>query len=80
MTLEQAQAQLDAWLAASLALAGGKEHEVAGRRIRFEDGAEVREQIAFWQRQVGALSAAATGATYGSARYVVADFSDPGVR
>ena len=72
MTLQQAQAQLDAWMAASLALASGKQHQIGDRLIRFEDGAEVRQQIAYWQRQVSALS----NTTYGSARYVVADFSD----
>lgn len=76
MTLTQAQAQLDAWLAASLALASGKEHTIGDRRIRFEDGAEVREQIAMWQRQVNALTAAASGAPRGSAGYSLADFRD----
>jgi len=77
MTLQQAQAQLDAWLGASLALAAGKEHEIADRRIRLEDGPEVRAQIAFWQRQVAGLTAAAAGATGGTSGYALADFSDP---
>lgn len=75
MTLQQAQAQLDAWLGASLALASGKEHSIGDRRLRFEDGAEVRAQIAFWQSRVNALTAAAAGVSSGSARYAVADFS-----
>jgi hypothetical protein len=75
MTLAEAQAQLDAWLGASLALAGGKEHVIADRRIRFEDGPEVREQISFWQRQVNALTAAAAAAPRGSSGYSLADFS-----
>ncbi len=76
ITLEQAQAQLAAWLAASLALASGKEHEVAGRRIRFEDSREVREQVAFWERRVAALEAQAVGATRASSGYALADFSE----
>ena len=76
MTLTQAQAQLDAWLAASIALASGKEHTIGDRRIRFEDGAEVREQIAMWQRQVNALTAAAAGSPRGSSSYSLADFRD----
>jgi hypothetical protein len=70
MTLVQAQAQLDAWLAASLAIAKGKEHSIGDRRIRFEDGAEVRAQIAFWTRKVNDLSSGSRGSGI-----VLADFS-----
>ena len=75
MTLAQAQAQLDAWLAASLALAAGKEHSIDDRRIRLEEGAEVRAQIAFWQRKVGELTQQAAGVPAGSASYALASFS-----
>lgn len=76
MTLTQAQAQLDAWLAANLALAAGKEHAVGDRRIRFEDGPEVRAQITYWQGRVNMLTAQAAGVRAGSSGYAVADFSD----
>lgn len=76
MTLQQAQAQLDAWLAASLALAGGQEHQIGDRRIRLADGPEVREQVAHWTRVVNQLSAQAAGASRGSAGYAVANFAD----
>ena len=72
MTVTQAQAQLDAWLAASLAIAKGKEHSIGDRRIRFEDAAEVRNMIAFWQSKVNSLTAKATGRSGG---IVLADFS-----
>jgi hypothetical protein len=75
MTLQQAQAQLDAWLGASLALAAGKEHEIADRRIRLEDGPEVRAQIAFWQRKLNELTQQAAGVPAGSAGYALASFS-----
>lgn len=75
MTLAQAQAQLDAWLAASLAIAGSKEYQIGDRRLRREDGAEVRQQIAFWESRVNALTAQAAGVRGGSGRYAVADFS-----
>lgn len=75
MTLSEAQAQLAAWEAASLALAGGKEHAIGDRRIRLEDGPEVRAMLGHWQAQVNALTAAAAGAAGGSTRYAVADFS-----
>ena len=75
MTLTEAQAQLAAWEAASLALAGGKEHSIGDRRIRLEDGPEVRAMIGFWQSRVNALTAAASGVPAGSGGYAVADFS-----
>jgi hypothetical protein len=76
INLTQAQAQLDAWLGASLALAAGKEHQIADRRIRLEDGPEVRAQISFWQRQVSTLTAVAAGASGGSSSYALASFAD----
>jgi hypothetical protein len=76
MTLAQAQAQLEAWCAASLALASGKEHSIADRRIRLEDGPEVRAQIGFWQRKVNELTSQAAGVPAGSASYALASFSD----
>lgn len=74
MTLEQAQQQLDAWVAASLAVAKGKEHEVRNRRLRLEDGQEIREQIAFWEGKVRALQAQSAGVS--GTGYSVAKFVD----
>lgn len=76
MTLQQAQAQLDAWLAASLAVASGKDHSIGDHRIGLESGAEIRAQIAFWTSRVNQLTAIAAGASPGSGRYSVADFSE----
>ena len=41
ITLAQAQAQLDAWLAASLATATGQAYEIAGRRLTRANAAEI---------------------------------------
>jgi hypothetical protein len=73
MTPEDAQAQLDAWLAASLAVSRGLTHRIGDRQVTFEQGAEIRAQIAFWQSRVNAIAAAAAG---GTGAYAVADFSD----
>lgn len=75
MTLIQAQAQLDAWLAASLAVSKGVTHRIGDRQVTFEQGAEIRNMIGYWQGRVNALTASAAGRT-GTASYAVADFSD----
>jgi hypothetical protein len=76
MTLAQAQAQLDAWLAASIAVAAGKEHRIGDRAVRFEDGSEIRAQIVFWQGRVNALTATAAGYSGRMSSIALADFSD----
>lgn len=61
ITLVQAQAQLDAWLAASLAVAQGQSYEIAGRRLARADAAEVTRNVQYWQQQVTLLTRAAAG-------------------
>jgi hypothetical protein len=65
ITLEQAQAQLDAWLAASTAVAGNQEYEIetgnGRRRLKRADAAAIREQIDYWQKKVDQLTTAAAG-------------------
>lgn len=58
ITLQQARAQLDAWMAASAATATGQEYAIGTRKLRRADAAEIRQQIIFWQGQVAKLSAA----------------------
>lgn len=74
ITLEQAQAQLTTWLAASTAVAGNQEYEIdtgnGRRRLRRADAAEIREQVKFWDAQVKALTPAAAGGRR-RMRYVV---------
>lgn len=54
-TLEQAQAQLDAWMAASLAATAGQTYEIAGRRLTRQNAAEILQQIEYWSREVDLL-------------------------
>lgn len=51
-TLDQAQAQLNAWLQASLAAASNKAYEIAGRRLTRQDAAEIQRQVEYWSSQV----------------------------
>ncbi len=61
ITLAQAQAQLDAWLAASLAVASNQEYEIAGRRWKRADAAAIGVNVDKWQRTVDRLTAGGTG-------------------
>ena len=56
MTLTEAQQHLQVWLAADLSLAEGKELRIGSRTLTRVDAAEVKERIAFWQREVNRLS------------------------
>lgn len=71
ITLAQAQAQLDAWMAASSAVATGQEYEIdtgnGRRRLKRADADAIRAQIVFWDSQVKRLAATRTSRT----RYVV---------
>ena len=61
ITLAQAQAQLDAWLAASLATATGQAYEIAGRRLTRANAAEITANIDTWNARVITLSLRASG-------------------
>lgn len=72
-TLTQAQAQLDAWLAASLAVAASQSYEIdtgnGRRKLTRANAIEIVTQIKFWKQQVEALTPAASGRR--RTRYVV---------
>jgi hypothetical protein len=74
ITLEQAQAQLALWLAASSALASGQSYSIdtAGvrRQLTRVDAAEVRTSIDYWQRKVTELASIGAGGRR-RIRYVV---------
>jgi len=59
-TLAEAQAHLDAWLAADLALASGQSASVGGVALTRADASSVAKSIAFWRREVEQLTAVRT--------------------
>lgn len=69
ITLAQAQTQLDAWLAASAAVATGQEYVIGDRRLKRADAGQIQQQIQYWNGQVQQLSARASG--YGRTRTIV---------
>ncbi len=56
ITVTQAEAQLDAWIAASLAVASNQSYSIGGRSLTRADAGEIREQIEFWDAKVRSLS------------------------
>jgi hypothetical protein len=74
ITLEQAQAQLDSWMAASTAVTRGQAYEIEDggmrRSLKRADAVEIRQQICFWDDKVKQLTSAAAGGRRRT-RYVV---------
>lgn len=53
ITLAQAQAHLDAWLAADLRLASGQSYTVEGRSV---SRSETERKVIYWEKKVDKLS------------------------
>jgi hypothetical protein len=56
ITLEQAQQQLDTWMAASLKVASGQAYEIEGRKMTRANLAEIQSSITFWDAKVKSLT------------------------
>lgn len=69
ITLANAQAQLDLWLAADAAVASGQSYSIKDRSLSRTDAAEITQKIEYWNGWVQKLSRAARGR--GRTRYVV---------
>lgn len=61
MTVTTAQAHLDAWLAADLAVAQGQAYQIAGRSLTRANAAWIQKYINYWQGVVNALTAEDAG-------------------
>ncbi len=70
ITVAQAQSQLDAWLAASSAVARSQSYEIEGRKLTRADAGEIRRQINYWE---GKLHAARNGGRRMRVGYGVAE-------
>ncbi|RWC47965.1 MAG: hypothetical protein EOS55_13960 [Mesorhizobium sp.] len=71
ITLADAQAQLQLWLAASTKVAAKQSYSIAGRSLTLADLADINQQIKFWDDKVKLLSRAASGGR--RVRYVVGE-------
>jgi hypothetical protein len=56
ITLDQAQQQLDTWLAASMAVSKGQAYELEGRKMTRANLAEIQQAITFWDAKVKSLT------------------------
>lgn len=61
ITLAQAQAQLDAYLAAETAVLSGQSYEIAGRKLTRANLDLIQKGIETWNNRVITLSARASG-------------------
>ena len=76
ITLEHAEAQLAAWLLASLNVAQSQSYEIdtgnGRRKLQRADAAEIRQQIKYWQTQVNTLTPNSAGGRRGPT-YMIPD-------
>jgi hypothetical protein len=56
LDLATAQAHLDAWLAADLAVSKGQSYAIGTRSLTRANAAEIRTQIEYWKAHVNALT------------------------
>lgn len=65
ITVDQAQAQLDAWLAASTAIAASQSYTITvegnTRTLTRANASEIVKMIAFWEAKVASLTRSASG-------------------
>lgn len=68
ITLTQAQAQLDAWMAAGLAVAQAQSYQIGERQLTRANASEIRKNIDYWSAKVSVLTAQQAGGAGRSGR------------
>lgn len=61
ITLQQAQAALDAWVNADIAVSKGQSYTIAGRSLNRANATEITNKLTYWSRQVERLSSGGNG-------------------
>lgn len=61
ISAQQAQTQLDAYLAAEIAALKGQSYEIAGRKLTRANLKEIRDGIEYWSLRLRDLSSRASG-------------------
>ena len=61
ITLAQAQAQLNAYLAAETAVLSGQSYEIAGRKLQRANLGEIQAGVALWNDRVVSLTLRGAG-------------------
>lgn len=65
ISLAQAQASLDLWLAADAAVASSQSYEIAGRKLSRADAGEITRKIDYWNAKVVLLTRQGQGRSRG---------------
>jgi len=60
ITLAQAQAQLDIWLEADMAVSKKQSYRIGDRQLAFANAAEITAKVEYWNSKVMQLSASAS--------------------
>lgn len=68
-TVAECQTQLDAWKAASIAVANNQSYSIKDRSLTRANASEIRQMIDYWSNQLALATRAGTGR--GRTRYVV---------
>lgn len=71
ITQEIAQAHLDAWIAADLAVAQGQSYTIGTRTMTRVDSAKIQENISYWNSVVLAFSRRKAGKGFRMNRFVI---------
>lgn len=61
ITLQQAETQLAAWLAADEAVSKGQSYSLGGRTVTRADAAVITQKIDYWDRKVKELQDGSSG-------------------
>ncbi len=61
ITLAQAEARLDEYLAAESAVLGGQSYQIGSRQLTRADLKDIRDGIAYWENKVQRLSQTSGG-------------------
>jgi len=59
ISLQTAITQRDAWLAASIKVAGGEEYRMNGRFLKMSDLEQIRKTLEYWENKVKTLEGSA---------------------
>lgn len=70
ITEAQAQAHLDAWMAADLAVAQGQSYSIGSRTLTRADAAKIQEKIAYWNGIVQRFARRKSGPLIRMSRFV----------
>jgi hypothetical protein len=64
ITAQQAQTQLDIWIAADTKVAKGQSYSIGSRSLTRADAAEITQKIEYWSAKLGQADGSSSRGTY----------------